>query len=68
LRKQFVSLLPVVALFHDAPKILGGLDARRGVAGVGARSRNELVSLRQIADRWLGPDLMLTARAEAAVK
>lgn len=49
-------------LFFYAPKILGGRDSRRGVAGEGARGLNEVLSLSQLEWRWLGPDLLLTAR------
>jgi len=48
--------------FFYAPKILGGRDSRRAVAGEGARGLNEVLSLSQLAWRWLGPDLLLTAR------
>ena len=50
-----------VAFFY-APKILGGRDARKAVAGEGARSLAEALSLRDIEWRRLGPDLLLTAR------
>jgi diaminohydroxyphosphoribosylaminopyrimidine deaminase/5-amino-6-(5-phosphoribosylamino)uracil reductase len=50
-----------VAFFY-APKILGGRDARKGVAGEGAKSLSEVVPLREVAWRRLGEDLLLTAR------
>jgi diaminohydroxyphosphoribosylaminopyrimidine deaminase/5-amino-6-(5-phosphoribosylamino)uracil reductase len=50
-----------VALFY-APKILGGRDARKGVAGEGAKSLSEAVHLREIEWQRLGEDLLLTAR------
>jgi diaminohydroxyphosphoribosylaminopyrimidine deaminase/5-amino-6-(5-phosphoribosylamino)uracil reductase len=50
-----------VAFFY-APCILGGRDARKGVAGAGVRSLSEMVKLRDVKWRRLGPDLLLTAR------
>jgi riboflavin biosynthesis pyrimidine reductase len=50
-----------VAFFY-APKILGGRDARRGVAGDGARAGAEILTLTDVQWRKLGPDLMLTAK------
>jgi diaminohydroxyphosphoribosylaminopyrimidine deaminase/5-amino-6-(5-phosphoribosylamino)uracil reductase len=50
-----------VAFFY-APKVLGGRDARKGVAGEGARSLREAVPLRDVHWRRLGEDLLLTAR------
>ncbi len=50
-----------VAFFY-APKILGGRDARRGVAGEGAKSLRDVVQLREVEWRRLGEDLLLTAR------
>jgi diaminohydroxyphosphoribosylaminopyrimidine deaminase/5-amino-6-(5-phosphoribosylamino)uracil reductase len=50
-----------VAFFY-APKILGGRDARKAVAGEGARSLAEAVRLHDVEWRQLGPDLLLTAR------
>ncbi len=49
-----------VAFFY-APKILGGRDSRKGVAGDGAKSLNEVIQLRDVAWRRLGEDLLLTA-------
>ena len=49
-----------VAFFY-APKILGGRDARKGVAGEGAKSLSEVVQLREVRWRKLGNDLLLTA-------
>ncbi len=49
-----------VAFFY-APKILGGRDARKAVAGEGAKSLREMVPLREVAWRRLGADLLLTA-------
>ena len=50
-----------VAFFY-APKILGGRDARKGVAGSGAKSLDEVVHLREVEWHRIGEDLMLTAR------
>jgi diaminohydroxyphosphoribosylaminopyrimidine deaminase/5-amino-6-(5-phosphoribosylamino)uracil reductase len=54
-----------VAFFY-APKILGGRDARRGVAGAGARSLQDLIDLREVVWRRVGEDLLLQARVEKA--
>jgi len=54
-----------VAFFY-APKILGGRDARRGVAGAGARSLQDLIQLREVVWRRVGEDLLLQARVETA--
>ena len=53
-----------VAFFY-APKILGGRDARRAVAGEGASRLNEILQLRETEWRRLGPDLLLTARVDS---
>ena len=53
-----------VAFFY-APKILGGRDSRKGVAGDGAKSLSEAIPLREVAWRKLGEDLLLTARVGA---
>jgi diaminohydroxyphosphoribosylaminopyrimidine deaminase/5-amino-6-(5-phosphoribosylamino)uracil reductase len=50
-----------VAFFY-APKILGGRDARKGVAGDGAKSLSEVVQLCEVEWRKLGEDLLLTAK------
>jgi len=50
-----------VAFFY-APKILGGRDARKGVAGQGVAAVKDALQLRDVEYRWLGPDLLLTAR------
>jgi diaminohydroxyphosphoribosylaminopyrimidine deaminase / 5-amino-6-(5-phosphoribosylamino)uracil reductase len=49
-----------VAFFY-APKILGGRDSRKGVAGDGAKSLSEVIRLREVEWRKLGEDLLLTA-------
>ncbi|HXJ75942.1 MAG TPA: bifunctional diaminohydroxyphosphoribosylaminopyrimidine deaminase/5-amino-6-(5-phosphoribosylamino)uracil reductase RibD [Candidatus Dormibacteraeota bacterium] len=55
-------------LFFYAPKILGGRDARKAVAGDGARSWSETLALREVEWRRLEPDLMMTARVGEAVR
>jgi diaminohydroxyphosphoribosylaminopyrimidine deaminase/5-amino-6-(5-phosphoribosylamino)uracil reductase len=50
-----------VAFFY-APKILGGRDSRKGVAGEGAKSLREVVPLTDLRWQKLGADLLLTAR------
>jgi diaminohydroxyphosphoribosylaminopyrimidine deaminase/5-amino-6-(5-phosphoribosylamino)uracil reductase len=49
-----------VAFFY-APKILGGRDARKAVAGDGARKLAETIQLRDVAWKRLGSDWLLTA-------
>jgi diaminohydroxyphosphoribosylaminopyrimidine deaminase/5-amino-6-(5-phosphoribosylamino)uracil reductase len=48
--------------FFYAPKILGGRDSRKAVAGEGARSLAEVIRLRDVDWKRIGPDLLLTAR------
>lgn len=50
-----------VAFFY-APKILGGRNARKAVAGEGARGWADILQLADIHWRRLGEDLLLTAR------
>jgi diaminohydroxyphosphoribosylaminopyrimidine deaminase/5-amino-6-(5-phosphoribosylamino)uracil reductase len=50
-----------VAFFY-APKILGGREARKAVAGDGAESLSEAVQLRDVEWKKVGQDLMMTAR------
>ena len=50
-----------VAFFY-APKILGGRDSRKGVAGEGARNLSEALTLSDLHWQKLGADLLLTAR------
>jgi diaminohydroxyphosphoribosylaminopyrimidine deaminase/5-amino-6-(5-phosphoribosylamino)uracil reductase len=49
-------------VFFYAPKILGGRDSRKAVAGEGAKSLDELIPLHEIVWRKLGEDLLLTAK------
>ncbi|HXR47779.1 MAG TPA: bifunctional diaminohydroxyphosphoribosylaminopyrimidine deaminase/5-amino-6-(5-phosphoribosylamino)uracil reductase RibD [Candidatus Limnocylindrales bacterium] len=50
-----------VAFFY-APKILGGRDSRKAVAGEGAKLLKEALHLHEVEWQRLGPDLLLTAR------
>jgi diaminohydroxyphosphoribosylaminopyrimidine deaminase/5-amino-6-(5-phosphoribosylamino)uracil reductase len=50
-----------VAFFY-APKVLGGRDSRKAVAGEGARSSNEGLDLTEVRWRRLGTDWLLQAR------
>ena len=50
-----------VAFFY-APKILGGRDALKAVAGDGAKSLADALQLYDVEWKRLGPDLLLTAR------
>jgi diaminohydroxyphosphoribosylaminopyrimidine deaminase / 5-amino-6-(5-phosphoribosylamino)uracil reductase len=52
-----------VAFFY-APKILGGRDAHKGVAGDGAKNLSEVIQLRDVEWRKLGEDLLLTGKLE----
>ena len=52
-----------VAFFY-APKILGGRDSRKAVAGEGVRRLDDALQLREIEWRRVGPDLFLTARVD----
>ena len=49
-----------VALFY-APKILGGRDSHKAVAGDGVKSLSEVVRLREIEWKRIGLDLLMTA-------
>ena len=49
-------------VFFYAPKILGGRDSLKAVAGDGAKSLAEALSLRDVEWKRIGPDLLLTAR------
>ena len=50
-----------MAVFY-APKILGGRDSRKGVAGPGARGWEDILKLASPTWCKLGDDLLLTAR------
>ncbi|HKX63280.1 MAG TPA: bifunctional diaminohydroxyphosphoribosylaminopyrimidine deaminase/5-amino-6-(5-phosphoribosylamino)uracil reductase RibD [Verrucomicrobiae bacterium] len=51
--------------FFFAPKILGGRDARRAVAGDGIQKLAEVTELERVEWRKIGPDLMLQARIKS---
>jgi diaminohydroxyphosphoribosylaminopyrimidine deaminase/5-amino-6-(5-phosphoribosylamino)uracil reductase len=51
--------------FFYAPKVLGGRDSRRAVAGEGARTLAESLRLTDLEWRRLGGDWLLRARVEA---
>lgn len=50
-----------IAFFY-APKILGGRDSLKAVAGQGARTLAETIDLTELEWQKLGPDWLLTAR------
>ncbi len=54
-----------VAFFY-APKILGGHESRRGVAGEGAKTLEEILSLTELEWQRLGTDWLLSARVVPA--
>lgn len=49
-------------VFFYAPKVLGGRDSRKGVAGNGVTHLSEVRQLCEVEWRKLGPDLLLTAK------
>jgi diaminohydroxyphosphoribosylaminopyrimidine deaminase/5-amino-6-(5-phosphoribosylamino)uracil reductase len=49
-------------VFFYAPKILGGRDARKAVAGEGARRLGDVLNLTEVEWRSVGGDLTMTAR------
>ena len=51
-------------VFFYAPKILGGRDSHKAVAGEGARSLGDVLSLSEVEWRRVGDDLMMTARVK----
>jgi len=53
-----------VAFFY-APKILGGRDSRKAVAGHGVERLADVIQLSDLAWQKLGDDLLLTARVTA---
>jgi diaminohydroxyphosphoribosylaminopyrimidine deaminase / 5-amino-6-(5-phosphoribosylamino)uracil reductase len=59
----FGHLVQRIAFFY-APKVLGGRNSRPAVAGLGARSLSEMLNLKQVQWRRLGPDLLLEAGVE----
>jgi diaminohydroxyphosphoribosylaminopyrimidine deaminase/5-amino-6-(5-phosphoribosylamino)uracil reductase len=59
-RCLFGGLAHCVAFFY-APLVLGGRDARKAVAGIGARNTDEILHLERVRWRRVGPDLLLMA-------
>jgi diaminohydroxyphosphoribosylaminopyrimidine deaminase/5-amino-6-(5-phosphoribosylamino)uracil reductase len=59
----FGGLAHRIAFFY-APKIIGGRDAPKGVAGDGISHVKEALSLCDVEYRWLGEDLLMLARVE----
>jgi diaminohydroxyphosphoribosylaminopyrimidine deaminase/5-amino-6-(5-phosphoribosylamino)uracil reductase len=49
-----------IAFFY-APKVLGGAESRKAVAGVGAKGLADALTLSDVQWRKLGPDWMLAA-------
>jgi len=49
-------------VFFYAPKIVGGRDARKGVAGEGVLKLKDAIQLREVEWEKLGDDLLMTAR------
>lgn len=49
-------------VFFYAPRILGDRDARKAVAGDGARGLGDILNLGEVEWRRVGDDLMMTAR------
>ena len=45
--------------FFYAPKVLGGHDSRKAVAGEGVRRASEIIELRELEWQKVGPDLLL---------
>ena len=52
-------------VFFYAPKVLGGRDSRKAVAGRGATKWREVLNLREVEWRRVADDLMMTARVDA---
>ena len=52
------GLAQCIAFFY-APKVLGGRNARKGVAGDGVQRVADMIKLRDVDWQWLGPDLLL---------
>lgn len=50
-----------VAFFY-APKVLGGRKARRGIGGTGAQESQDVLQLKDVRCRRVGPDLLYQAR------
>jgi diaminohydroxyphosphoribosylaminopyrimidine deaminase/5-amino-6-(5-phosphoribosylamino)uracil reductase len=57
----FQGLAHQIAFFY-APRILGGRDSRKAVAGDGAARLPQIINLTQVKWQKIGPDWLLTAR------
>jgi diaminohydroxyphosphoribosylaminopyrimidine deaminase/5-amino-6-(5-phosphoribosylamino)uracil reductase len=55
----FGGLAQRVALFY-APMIIGGRNARKGVAGAGVSELRDALKLREVKYRWMAGDLLMT--------
>ncbi len=51
-------------VFFYAPLIIGGREAKKSVAGLGIQRIKDAIPLTDLRMRWLGVDLMLSARVE----
>ena len=60
-RFLFNGLAQRVAFFY-APKILGGSDSRKGVAGNGVTKLSDAIRLHEVEWKKIGDDLAMTAR------
>jgi diaminohydroxyphosphoribosylaminopyrimidine deaminase / 5-amino-6-(5-phosphoribosylamino)uracil reductase len=54
------------AAFFYAPKILGGRDSHKAVAGDGVKSLSEAIQIREIEWQKIGGDLLMTAKVVAS--
>ncbi len=52
--------------FFYAPKIIGGRDARKGVAGPGVSNLSDALKLGSVEYRWLGEDLLMSGLVKQA--
>jgi diaminohydroxyphosphoribosylaminopyrimidine deaminase/5-amino-6-(5-phosphoribosylamino)uracil reductase len=60
----FNGLAQRVAFFY-APKIMGGRDSRKGVAGEGVTRLSDAIQLRDVEWKKVGEDLMMTAKVDS---
>lgn len=60
----FMEKLGQRVVFFYAPKLIGGRDAIKAVAGAGFQNLNEAIRLREVQWRRLGPDILLSARSD----
>ena len=58
----FLERLAHRIAFFYAPKIIGGAESIKAVAGQGFSGLNDAIRLHDVQWRRLGPDLLLTAR------